>query len=376
MVRVMRGLLTIMMGVSAVSPVMHAAELQAQTESVFVMTNAADKNEVIAYERASDGRFYESNRYDTGGRGSGGITDPLEAQGSLTLNPDHSLLFAVNAGSGTVSAFRIHRGALTLADKAPSGGSQPVAVAQFQDLVYVLNSGGAGSVVAFHFDDDGRLRQIKNSTVFLTATVTGGASLTISPDGKFVAVTERLANNVDTFQIKPDGKLAPIVVNPSVGPGAFSANFAPDGKLIVSETGPAGAANASAISSYSVLANGKLSVISQSVPTFGAANCWNAITRDGKYVYVSNAGSATVSGFSIGKGGVLTPVGATVVGTNPEGSTNLDIAVSGDGKYVYTLNSGAGTISIFAIEKDGTLTEAGDIQGLPKSAGFNGIAAL
>lgn len=376
MVKVIRGLLTVVMGVSMVSPVMYAAELANGSETVFVMTNAANKNEIIAFERSSDGRFYESNRYDTGGRGSGGITDPLEAQGALTLNPDHSLLFAVNAGSGTVSAFRVHRGVLTLADKAPSGGSQPVAVAQFQNLVYVLNSGGAGSVVAFHFDNDGRLRQIKDSTVFLTATVTGGASLTISPDGKFVVVTERLANNVDTFQIKPDGTLAPIVVNPSAGPGAFSARFAPDGKLIVSETGPANATNGSAISSYSVLSGGKLAVISQSVPTFGGANCWNAITPDGKYVYVSNAGSSTISGFSIGANGTLAPIGGTVVGTNPEGSTNLDIAISSDGKYLFTLNSGTGTIGVFGIQKNGTLDNLGEIEGLPKSAGFNGIAAL
>lgn len=376
MVKVIRGLLTVVMGVSMVSPVMYAAELANGSETVFVMTNAANKNEIIAFERSSDGRFYESNRYDTGGRGSGGITDPLEAQGALTLNPDHSLLFAVNAGSGTVSAFRVHRGVLTLADKAPSGGSQPVAVAQFQNLVYVLNSGGAGSVVAFHFDNDGRLRQIKDSTVFLTATVTGGASLTISPDGKFVVVTERLANNVDTFQIKPDGTLAPIVVNPSAGPGAFSARFAPDGKLIVSETGPANATNGSAISSYSVLSGGKLAVISQSVPTFGGANCWNAITPDGKYVYVSNAGSSTISGFSIGANGTLAPIGGTIVGTNPEGSTNLDIAISSDGKYLFTLNSGTGTIGVFGIQKNGTLDNLGEIEGLPKSAGFNGIAAL
>jgi 6-phosphogluconolactonase (cycloisomerase 2 family) len=372
----MRGLLTIMMGVGVVSPMMYAAELTNGSGTVFVMTNNADKNEVVAYERASDGTFFESNRYDTEGRGSGGVNDPLEAQGSLTLSPDHSLLFAVNAGSGNVSVFRVHRGTLSLADKTPSGGSQPVAVAQSQDFVYVLNSGGSGSVVGFHFDNDGRFRPIKNSTAFLTANVTGGASITISPNGQFLAVTERLANNIDTFQIKADGTLAPIVVNPSPAPGAFSANFAPDGKLLVSETGPAGAVNASAISSYSVQSNGTLAAVSQSIPTFGGANCWNAITPDGKRVYISNAGSSTISGFAIGKGGALTPIGATVVGSNPQGSGNLDIAVSGDGNYVYTLNSAGGTIGVFAIQHDGTLDNLGEIRGVQKSAGFNGIAAL
>lgn len=34
----------------------------------------------------------------------------------------------------------------------------------------------------------------------------------------------------------------------------------------------------------------------------------------------------------------------TVVGTNPEGSVNLDIAVSADGAYLYSLNGRSGAI--------------------------------
>jgi 6-phosphogluconolactonase (cycloisomerase 2 family) len=377
MVRFIRGLFTIMAGIGVMTPMMHAAEPTSNAGTVFVMTNAADKNEIIAFNRGNDGSFNEGHRYNTGGRGSAGVTDPLESQGSLTLSQDHSLLFAVNAGSGDVSVFRILRnGFLFLADKEPSGGSEPVAVAQRQNLVYVLNAGGQGRVAGFQVDQTGHLRSIDNATAFLTATVTGGASITISPDGQFLAVTERLANNIDIFSIQADGTLAPIVVNPSPAPGAFSASFAPDGKLIVSETGPANAVNGSAISSYSVVAGGTIAAVSQSVPTFGGANCWNVITPNGKFVYVSNAGSATISGFAIGNGGVLTPIGSTVVGTNPAGSTNLDITTSNDGKYVFTLNSGAGTIGVFAVQQDGTLNNVGEVEGLPKSAGFNGIAAL
>jgi hypothetical protein len=64
------------------------------------------------------------------------------------------------------------------------------------------------------------------------AVVTGS----ISPDGQTLAVVERLTNNIDTFHINANGTLGPLVVNPSAGVGAFSGRFAPDGKLIVSET--------------------------------------------------------------------------------------------------------------------------------------------
>src|ERR1700722_15122305 len=98
--------------------------------AVFVMTNASDHNAVIAYERAAGGTLQEGNSYPTGGRGSGGNNDPLESQGSLTLSQDHSLLFAVNAGSGEISVFRVDGSSLSLSDKVSSSGSEPNAIAQ------------------------------------------------------------------------------------------------------------------------------------------------------------------------------------------------------------------------------------------------------
>ena len=71
------------------------------------------------------------------------------------------------------------------------------------------------------------------------------------------------------------------------------------------------------------------------------------------------------------------PVGGTVLGNNPSGSHNVDIAVSADGKFVYTINSQSGNIGVFAInQQDGTLTSLGQAGELPKSVGFNGIAAI
>jgi 6-phosphogluconolactonase len=353
-----------------------SAELNSNSGAVFVMTNAAAKNEIIAFERSANGSLPETERYDTQGRGSGGVTDPLGSQGSLTLSQDHSLLFAVNAGSGNISVFGVRRSTLAFLDKVPSGGSEPVAVAEHQNLVYVLNAGGAGSLVGFTLDFGGHLKQIKTSTTFLTATASGGASLAFSPDGRFLVVTEKVPNNIDVFRVNPDGTLGPIVINPDADPGVFAVSFAPNGTLIASETGTPGVAASATISSYSIPANGKLIPVSEHVPTFGTANCWNAVTPDGKFVYVSNAGTASISGFAVGKNGSLSPISGTIVGNNPQGSTNLDIAISSDGKFVYTLNSASGDIGVFAIESDGILDNLGTAGQFSKSEGFNGIAAL
>jgi 6-phosphogluconolactonase len=126
--------------------------------AVFVMTNAVDKNEVIAYRHASNGQLQEADRFATRGRGSGGNNGPLESQGSLTLSQDHTLLFAVNAASGSVSVF------------------------------------SSGSVVSFRLDH-GKLTQIPNSTCFLTTNNSGAGGLAFSPDGRFLVVVERLTND-------------------------------------------------------------------------------------------------------------------------------------------------------------------------------------
>jgi 6-phosphogluconolactonase len=373
MLKASRGLSTIAIGIGCLFPALLASAQTRGTEAFFVMSNNADKNHVIEFVHTFDGTVVAKNTFDTEGRGTGGVNDPLEAQGSLALSTDHSLLFAANAGSGDITIFQVIGEQLIFRNRQPSGGSNPVAVAQIQNRLYVLNQGGAGSVVGFQIGSGGQLLPIANSTAFLSANAVGGSSISISPDGQTLAVVERLTNNIDTFHINSNGTLGPIVVNPSPGVGAFSGRFAPDGKLIVSETG----STISAISSYTVNSNGTLSAVTQSLTTNGEANCWNAITPNSAFVYASNAGSSTISGFSIGQGGALTPLtSSSIVASNPENATNLDITTSGDGKFFYSLNAMVGTVGVFAIQSNGTLKEVNEIPGFTAAVGFNGIAGL
>ena len=90
------------------------------------------------------------------------------------------------------------------------------------------------------------------------------------------------------------------------------------------------------------------------------------ITPNGKWVYVDNAGTFTVAGFSIPSNGTLSPIASTIVSTLPEGVNNLDMTTSADGEYLFNLLSGTGAIGVFTINSDGTLKQLGDIEGLPK----------
>ena len=352
-----------------------AQDFDASGKAVFVMTNDANQNSVIAYPRNADGSLGHGRKFFTGGRGSGGTVDPLASQGSLTLSGDGSLLFAVNAGSGELSVFRVFGNFLWLADIVPCGGSEPVAVAQYGDLVYLVNAGGTNNVVGFRLTHDQKLRRIPHANYLLSAGNTGPGSIAFDPNGRVLLVTEKATNKIDSFSVHADGTLGPIVTTPSAGPGAFAVQFASYGTALVVETGPATGTNASAISSYAVHAGSPLSVISPSVATQGAATCWLQVTPNGRYVYTANSATSTISGFSIGTDGSLTPLPGTIVGTLPAGSTDLDVTVSANGKFLYTLNTGTGTIAIFEIHRDGTLSSLGEVDGLPAKSGLNGIAA-
>ena len=122
--------------------------------------------------------------------------------------------------------------------------------------MYVLNTGGSSGVAGFKLSEHGKLDPIPNSVRLLSTNTSGAASLSFSPDGRFLAVTERLTNEIDVFSVHEDGTLSPVAVNQDALPGTFAVTFALNGAALVVETGAAGAQNGSTISSYGILDDG------------------------------------------------------------------------------------------------------------------------
>ncbi len=111
--------------------------------AVFVQTDNTAGNHVVAYHRAADGTLTPAGSYATGGRGgilAGSVVDHTASQGSLAYDPAHALLYAVNAGSNTISVFGVSGDRLALREVLRSGGTFPVSVAVHGNLVYVLNA--------------------------------------------------------------------------------------------------------------------------------------------------------------------------------------------------------------------------------------------
>jgi len=331
--------------------------------AVYALTNSSDGNAVLVYQRGGDGLLTPAGSFATGGTGT---VASLGSQGAVIVSDDHQLLFAVNAGSNSISSFRIRPDGLELVNTAPSGGTMPTSVAFFRGLLYVLNAGSPNNVSGFAVDRDGSVAPIAGSARPLSADSAGPAQVGFSDDGKVVIVTEKAMNRIDTYTVGTGGLITGPLVHSSAGPTPFG--FAVDKRntLLVSEAGPGGGA-----SSYRIGADGSLEPISSMVMTGQRAACWAAVTKNGRYGYVTNAGTGNISGFAIGQDGSASLLNADGV-TATTGGNPTDVAVSHDSIYFYARVAALGEIAIFRIASDGSLESLPPLMGV--SATLVGLA--
>lgn len=338
--------------------------------AVYTMTNAVDGNAVLIFQRGADGRLTPAGSVPTQGLGTGG---GLGNQSALTLSDDRRWLFVVNPGSNDISVFAVKRGALRLTDRVASGGTQPVSVTYDRGLLYVLNGGGENNITGFYLSRHGKLLPVPDSTRPLSAASTAPAQIAFDPDGEILVVTEKATNLITSYTVNHDGRPSAPIVQPSAGATPFGFAFDRRGRLFVSEAA-GGATDAGSVSSYRVSPEGRLVTISPSVPTTETAACWVVVTGNGRFAYTTNAGSGTVSAYHINQNGMLHLRDADGrTGDTGVGSVPLDMALTRDSRYLYTLNSGTASISAFRVAHDGALTALPGGSSLP--AGTNGLAA-
>src|SRR5215208_7172154 len=102
-----------------------AAGAMADPGAVYTQTNDPAGNVVQAFDRNARGELTSAGSFATGGAGSASLGG---RQGAVELSGDESTVYAVNAGSDTVSSFEVRRNGLELAGSAGSGGSLPASV--------------------------------------------------------------------------------------------------------------------------------------------------------------------------------------------------------------------------------------------------------
>jgi 6-phosphogluconolactonase (cycloisomerase 2 family) len=332
----------------------------AQTYHVFTMSNTSP-NEVLMYTRGSGGSLSLTTTAATGGNGTNVF---LASQGALAV--EEKALFAVNSKSDSISVLNISGSTLKLVGTVSSNGTQPVSLTYSNGVLYVLNSGGTGSISGFTFNKTtGSLTLIAGSTQPLSGMPnSGGAQISFTKNGAYLIVTEKNTNIIDVYKVTA-GVAGPPTSYSSNAPTPYGFATGLNNRFYLSEANGS-VVNGSSVSSYS-LPGGVPHIISASVPTDQYAACWVSLNAANTVAYVTDAMSAAVSVFSIDSTGHLALI-QTVITPEPP----FDNAVSGDGLYYYQLTATATNHQIvpYSIGANGILTQLPAVNGSGSAIGL------
>ena len=276
---------------------------------------------------------------------TGSLSEPRLAAEStspsfLAVHPSKNFLYAVNEvpefqgqKTGSVSAFAINDdGALTPLNQQSSGGAGPchLDLDRNGQCVLVANYAG-GSVALLPVDGDGSLKP---------------PSSVIQHQGSSVNKQRQEAPHAHCINVVPDS----VRRNPPGGL-ALVADLGLDKVLAYQFTLPARTDGTLAPANPPSVATAP-----------GAGPRHLAFSPGGRFVYVNNELTSSVTAYSCGKGGVkeMQTLSTLPEGYEGKGNSTAEIAVHPTGKFVYVSNRGHDSIAIFrADEKTGQLTAAG-----------------
>ena len=271
--------------------------------------------------------------------------------------------YATNYASSTVSQYQVSAtdgSLIPLTTPTVATGQNPysISVEPSGEYVYVSNWSGS-SISQFRIGTDGSLTALGGRDV---PTGTGPNAVSIDHGNRWAYVANLGENTVSQYAIGLDGQLSPM--SPAkVQTGANPAIIVLDPKDKFAYVGNFGInarippAGPSTISQYSVGANGSLTPLATSSVATGSGPSAIAIDPASKYVYVANLGDNNVGQYTIGADGGLT---AMAVPTVASGNSPAGIAIDPTGSYVFVANQAAGTLSVYAVSTaDGSLTAVG-----------------
>ncbi len=381
--------------------------------AVYAMSNNFTANTVVGYGRSEDGKLTKIGEFRTGGEGAafdgGEGLDPLISAYSIIMTDDRRFLLAVNAGSSSVSVFRINSDfslELTEEQRIRGGVVGPNSIAYRDGLVYVsvIDSDGIfdgepdqeGALVGFRLTRNGKLRPIARSTRELGNRP---SAVRFSPDGKFLiaasinagssALASGSQDEMVVYGVRRNGRLTRNPVSAAAStvplnsegrnlPSAIGFEVVRDrGKQFVvvtearefqSDGSPPAfpALQTGSISTWELDRYGRLipidlDVLAGTSITDGERTaCWIQFAADGESFWVSNALESTLSSFSFDRGNIslinrIEAAGTPPSDDDPFGTTDgwIDLWVSEDGLHLYQLFGLSGTIGVYEIENEG-----------------------
>ena len=331
----------------AVLAIPAAASAATKVGAMYTQSNDPVDNQLIAFNRFSDGTLAEAQRVSTRGFGAPSVACPAplgispcpitESQGSVAVTVGGGLVFVTNAGSDDISSFRVTAEGLEFVQLISSGGDYPESLTIHGRDLYVLDM-VSGNIDGFEFTTHGVMTEIPGSNRGLVTPGVGGLAAQIGFDhvGSTLTVSEHKTNLIDTFVIKHDVP-GPAISNSSARTTPFGFDYDAYNHLVISDA--TGGVGNGLTSTYST-SDGVLSPLDAGLTTDGTAPCWVLITPDSRFVYVSNKISQTIAEYSIDSRGTLRLLGTVpIVGTDAPFPEQLptDKAISRDGRFLYAI---------------------------------------
>lgn len=330
---------------------------------VFSMTNEPT-NELLVYTRdVDDGTLTFREAVPTGASG-GHLTTisgtsaggPLGSQDGIVVGG--TCVFAVNAGSSSVSSFQISgsSGDVTLAGVYPTNGPLPTSIAVRDDLVYVLNSAEQGSFQGFQLNENGCTLRAIGDTIELDQggpvspfnppsgpgspgeigfTPEGDILVSIKINGGFDNVGN--PGSLNHYKISDDGTTSAAALTQTLiddRPGSsvpFAFDFDDEGTLIVMELDPlvTGMGGPGGLS-YWEEDDGVYTQVGDIAINGQTCGCWVKYNPLNGCSYTTNACNAPT-------GNSISSVSADFQVTEVAASTQrpLDVVITPDGEYLY-----------------------------------------
>ncbi len=321
---------------------------------------------------------------------------PISAPSAIVTSSNGLFAYVANRDTNNVTAFRVGTDGALLPGPSTSGnpnqvaaGTEPRALAISPDsqFLFVVNS-GSDDVTVFKIGSAGVLTRVPQSTG-PTMPVAAGASspfaLALAPTGRFLYVADSASNTITVFQVDTAGLLTLVPpagsgTNPIASGGTEPTALAlsPNGRFLYVTDGTSGR-----VSAFQVQTSGLLTLIppasANPVSTGGTTPNSLTVAPGGAHLYIANGGdSRNVAAFAIGSDGLLTLVQATGATANPTPLppevTPVALTISQDGRFLYVANRGInvpeGTVSAYTIVSgSGTLGPLATLTGSSFRAG-------
>jgi DNA-binding beta-propeller fold protein YncE len=278
----------------------------------------------------------------------------------VAMTPNSKFLYVIN-GAGYVDAYSVNStGFLTLIQAQPGfAAASPNGIVATNSYVYVAS--GSGLISVFSINSTTGALTLLTCGACSTGSGSNPQAIVLDPTNTFLYVALPGTHAIGIGTISQSGPTAGTLtsfnatayVGPASGPSAFTPQdlaLTPGGGNLYASNymGPSPFLGTNYITPFTV--TGATLTVGTNV-TVGSAPNGMAIDPGGKFLYVANQGSGTVSAFTIGTGGAL---GGVTGSPFPSGSgaTSRPYGASVDptGAYLYVSNNADSTVSGWKID--------------------------